>query len=228
MSEPEVTDRATFLARVEERLEQSDFQAALDIAEERLLLFPGDVDATIAICHAWIRLGRLGEAMAALAEAEDKIARLGGIYMSLGDICHNAGLLQESLRYYRRFITIDPHSPQVGRVKEKITLLAGTSATRGAEEDDDVVEDELAPDFYTLSMADLYISQGHLDMAERLLDVIVTRDGMREAGLARLDEVKQNRRRKMISDLADKKRQRVVDELSRWLDNALRMKKHAL
>ncbi len=227
MTEPEVTDRATFLARVEECLEKSDLPAALALAEERLSLFPGDVDATITICHAWIRLGRLGEAMAALAEAEDKIARLGGIYISLGDICHNAGLLQESLRYYRRFVAIDPHSPQVDRVRQKISLLTGTQASQGAEEAD-IVEEELAPDFYTLSMADLYISQGHLDMAERLLEVIVTKDGMREAGLEKLNELKNKRRVKMISDLAQKKRQRVVDELSRWLDNALRMKQHAV
>lgn len=225
MIEPEMTNRATFLAHIEESLEKSDFQAVLKIAEERISLIPGDVDATIAICHAWIRLGRLDEAMASLSEVEDKIARLGGIYISLGDICHNAGLLQEALRYYRRFIAIDPHSFQVGRVREEISLLAGTAAPKEVEQDD--TEEELAPDFYTLSMVDLYISQGHLDMAERLLEVIVTREGLREAALERLDEVKKKRRLKMISDLAEKKRRRVVDELGRWLDNALRMKQHA-
>lgn len=218
-------DRDAFLTRVEACLGGNDFQAVLELSANRFTRYPGDIDATIASCQAWIRLGRLEKAMSALSEAEDKIARLGRIYVSLGDICRTAGLLEESLRYYRRFLAIHPHSLLAGEVRENILSLEGEGKSAGAEEED---EEELAPDFYTLTMADLYIRQGHLDMARQVLEVIAGREELREAALQRLTEVGEIQRAKIIAAVAEKKRLEVLSQLQQWLDNATRMKRHVL
>ncbi|MDZ4164864.1 MAG: hypothetical protein U1C55_07025 [Smithellaceae bacterium] len=225
MTEPEMLDRDAFLARVEVCLERDDFQVVLELAASRFALYPGDIDATIVSCQAWIRMGRLAEAMEALSEVEDKIARLGRIYISLGDICRASGLLEESLRYYRRFIAIHPHSPLAGQARETISSLEGGLRPAAAEEEK---EEGLASDFYTLTMADLYMKQGHFDMAQQVLEAIATREELREAAMERLNEIREIQRAKIIGAVAEKKRLEVLSELQRWLDNTKRMKSHVI
>lgn len=221
-----IHDRAAFPAQVESYFQDSNYKGVIHLAEERLAQSPHDVDATIALCHAWIKLGHLEKAMAALGEVEDKIMRLADIYLSLGEICRMAGLAEESLRYYKRFLAINPHSPKAARAREIMASANGSAEIKESQEEQ--VDHVLAPEFYTLTMADLYVSQGHLEMAEGVLEVIMTRDSEREAAIQRLNRIEEKRRSQMVLRLSQQNIRRVLDTLGRWLNNASRMKKEAL
>lgn len=226
MDNPNINDRTTFTAQIESHFQQNSYQAVIQLAGERLALHPHDVDATIALCHAWIKSGHLEEAMAILVEVEEKIIRSAEIYLSLGDICSRAGLLEESFRYYKRFLAINPHSPKAARIRDLISSDAGFREMKEVHEEQ--VEEEPSPQFYTLTLADLYISQGHLEMAGQVLEVILTRENERDAALQRLKDIEDKRRAKMIANVSQQNIGRVMNTLGRWLGNAAVMKKGAL
>lgn len=220
-----IDERKEFLACIESCLERNNFQTVCELAQARLQNLPGDVDAKLALCHALIRMGRLGEGLELLSQVEDAVISLGRIYASLGDTCQQSGLIAESIRYYERYITLDPLSRKSEEIRKKLRVLRKDHIQT---EEQEVPEDgDPAPEFCTLTMADLYIKQGHLDMAERVLERIVKREGQNEEASLKLAEVRAKQREKIVAAFSEKKKERIIAELERWLGNLGRMKAHA-
>jgi thioredoxin-like negative regulator of GroEL len=218
--------REDFWDKVNATVKDGDYARALSLAQERLHTLPGDVDATIALCRSWIKLGRLDAAMEILGEVEDKIARLAGIFAAVGDLCLEAGLREESRYYYRRFLAVKPSSPETEAVKRKLAALEEQTSVKGEAEETE--EDEAAPPFYTLTMADLYISQEHWDHAQKVLDFLAVRDDLQEAVASRLTLMREKRQAKIQQTMVAKRRERLLGDLETWHRNALRMMGHAV
>ena len=79
------------------------------------------------------------------------------------------------------------------------------------------------PDFQTVTLAELYIRQGHDRLAEELLEKIIGEDPRNEKAAALLTEV----RERLTGAVPPPPDTGVVAELSHWLDNIGRLRGHA-
>ncbi|MEK7826491.1 MAG: tetratricopeptide repeat protein, partial [Thermodesulfobacteriota bacterium] len=187
----------------------------------RLKRTPGDLDARIAICRVWLLQGRLDEARDMLNEMEDILASLSQIYACMGDICIKKGMKDSAETFYRKFMFLNPGVPLPKDVTERldgISELHATDAEGGTEGDV-----EIPTDFQTVTLAELYIRQGHIRQAEELLEKIIGHDPQNEKAAALLQEV----RERLLKGAAAQQYAGVIAELSRWLDNIGRLRAHA-
>ena len=218
MSNSAPKERDAFLARAEACLEQGLYQMAQDLAQDWLNRFPGDTEGMIVACHAWTKMGRLDKVMEMLREVDGMLFELSRIYARMGDVCQRSGMSREAATFYRKFIALNPDAPVNKEISQKLAELVG-AAGEGILPPEDADEQNVVSGFQTVTMAELYLKQGHLDMAENLLQEILAKDPCNTAALSALERVKSllnNRDGKMRSL---RQRTALIDELGRWLKN---------
>jgi tetratricopeptide (TPR) repeat protein len=221
MSDNDLPERKAFLAEVETFLNQGDDETALALAELRLKRMPGDMDARIAICRIWIRQGRLEEAKAMLQEIEGSFASLSQIYVSMGDVCLKEGMQESAETFYRKFIALNPDSPLSREISGRLTAVEALQGPDAEREEEDAVQ--VPSDFQTVTLAELYIRQGHLRPAAEVLEAVIRRDPGQEKAAVMLREVWEM----IFRQESGQKDTGVIDELSRWLNNIGRLRGHA-
>ncbi|OGP85423.1 MAG: hypothetical protein A2V87_08200 [Deltaproteobacteria bacterium RBG_16_58_17] len=213
-------EKDAFLAQAEAHLKRNDWPAVLDLAQRRLERLPGDLDARMAICRVWIQQGRMDEALEMLGEMEETLACFSRIYAFLGDACLKKGMREEAVRYYRKFIVLNPDVPLAGDVSEKLKSIEEQRETAAAEGEE---EAQIPSAFQTATLAELYIRQGHLPMAAEVLEAILRKEPQQERAAGMLREVREMIRREASAQRAAP----VIAELSRWLENIVRLRVHA-
>jgi tetratricopeptide (TPR) repeat protein len=214
-------ERKVFLLQMEAHLDRNELPAVLDLAEARLKQTPGDLDARIAICRVWLLQGRLDEAREMLNEMEDILASFSRIYACMGDICMKKGMREAAQGYYGKFKALNPDAPPAREMSERIEVVEGPYETDGEGERE---RDAAMPsDFQTVTLAELYIRQGHLRPAEEVLEKIVAQEPQNGKAAGLLQEV----RDMILSEASMRRYAGVVAELSRWLDNIGRTRGHA-
>lgn len=225
MNDDDFQERKIFLRRVEEYFGQNDFGAALDLAQSRLNCMPGDLDARIAICRVWIQQGRLDEAREMLGEMEAILTSLSQVYACIGDICLKKGMPDSAELFYRKFTLLNPGAPLPEGMTARLQEIEerGEASAAGLDEESEENAGEVPSDFQTVTLAELYIRQGHLAMAQEVLETIVAKDPGQEKAAERLAEVREMARREETA----RRYAPVIAELSRWLDNIGRLRNHA-
>jgi tetratricopeptide (TPR) repeat protein len=223
MDDNDLQERKTFLAQVDVYINQNDYPAALDLARSRLNRMPGDLDARLVICRIWIQQGRLDETRDMLCEMEEILASLSSVYACMGDICLKKGMQDSAENFYRKFILLNPGAPLARDISMRLKEIEAQQNTSAIGEDEGDRVGQVPPDFQTMTLAELYIRQGHLTMAEEVLETILRKDPQQEKTAERLAEV-----REMIRRAAAAKRSApVIAELLRWLDNISGLRAHA-
>jgi tetratricopeptide (TPR) repeat protein len=235
MSSVDPEGQMQFLSRVDALLDLRMFDLAQEIAEERLRRLPDDVDVRIAMCKVWTKMGKLEQVEEILQAVEGRIIGWSRLYAAMGDICRESGLQKESVRFYRRFLALNPKGPTYQTVAEKLERLMGAGvaglapeAEAPLPEDEDHYEHitEIAPDFHTITLADLYLRQNQPEMARNVLKEIIRREPDHQGAALRLRELEdrlptaQNEPDRQAED-------RVSRELSRWLRNIGRIGSYA-
>jgi tetratricopeptide (TPR) repeat protein len=221
MDEMELQDRKSFLTQAEAYLDRNELPAVLNLAEARLKRTPGDLDARIAICRVWLLQGRLDEARDMLNEMDDILASLSQIYSCMGDICMKKGMKDSAETFYRKLMFLNPGVPLSMDVTEKLNGIGELHATdTGGGPEGDV---QIPTDFQTVTLAELYIRQGHLRPAEEVLEKIIGQDPQNEKAAGLLQEV----RERVLKGAVAQQYAGVLAELSRWLDNIGRLRAHA-
>jgi len=220
MDANEREEREAFLAQAEAYLKGNDWPAVLDLAQGRLERIPGDLDARMAICRVRIQQGRMDEAREMLREMDETITRLSQIYACLGDACFKKGMKEDAERYYRKFIVLNPGGPQAEDISERLRDIEEQQPAAAMEEEDTA---QVPSAFQTVTLAELYIRQGHLPLAAEVLEAIIAREPQQERAAGMLREVRELIRREASAQRAAP----VIAELSRWLENNARLRVHA-
>jgi len=185
-------------------MDEGRYDDAIALADARLKLLPGDMDAHLIGASCRIRMGRPAEAEEIIEQWHAIIRDQSQVYEVLGDAYRREGMDEEAIRSYLRFVVLNADTGAARRVSEKITLLQNADSTDGEE-----IGPALSDDFNTITLARLYVRQGHFRMAGDVIDRIL--EGDPENGEAR--EYAGHVRR-----LIEKGWNPVVEELDRWLD----------
>ena len=217
----DLQERKSFLTQAEAYIDRNELPAVLDLAEARLKRTPGDLDARIAICRVWLLQGRMDEARDMLNEMEDILASLSQIYACMGDICIKKGMKDSAETFYRKFMFLNPGVPLSRDVTERLNGIEELHETD--EEGETEGAAGIPADFQTVTLAELYIRQGHLRQAEELLGKIIGHDPQNEKAAGLLQEV----RELILKGASAQQYAGVIAELSRWLDNIGRLRAHA-
>jgi tetratricopeptide (TPR) repeat protein len=166
-------------------LDENRYEEAVKMAETCLERSPGDVEAIIILCQGLLRLGKLDRLQGLLREVDETIGRLSRVYLRLGELCQKSGLNAEYINFIHKYHALAAAiSPERnGHVPEAPLAVA---------DDDGVSEEEttdISPEFHTLTLADLYIKQGHLAEAKEVLESILVNEPGNEQVSKKLTEL---------------------------------------
>lgn len=184
-------------------MDEGRYDDAIALADARLKRFPGDLDAHLVRASSLARMGRPEEAEGILEAWEAVVRDQSQAYEVLGDAYRREGMDEEAMRAYMRFVELNPGTGAARRVFEKITLL------RDAGDDGEEIESVLSDGFYTVTLARLYVRQGHFRMAGDVIDRVLERDP---------DNLDAREYAGHVRRLIEEGWKPVVDELDRWLD----------
>ena len=191
MNEKDLQERKAFLEETEAFLNKSDYLTVLGLAESRLKRTPGDLDARIMVCRVRIEQGKLEEAGEMLREMEDILASLTQIYTCMGDIYLKKGMPESAQVFYRAFVSLNPDTPMAREISERLKGVSEQQVT----DDGAIAEKEEAAqvpdDFQTVTLAELYARQGHLQMAEEILEAILNKGPHHPKAAEMLREVRE-------------------------------------
>lgn len=222
MGDKDLREGRAFRERIAALLGEGNLREALEGTEARLQQLPGDPDARIALCRIRIAQGRLAEAMAMLGDMEEILGRLAEVYACLGDIHRQEDRWEAAEGCYRKFLLLDPGTPLARDLAAQLEVFAAgreAAGNREAPEGDGAIP----ADFQTLTLAELYLRQGHLAMAEEVLEAILQRDPSQVQAAKRLGEIRERGRRGAVANGPGL----LIGELNRWLANVGRLRSHA-
>lgn len=218
-------DGTNFLGKAKILLQQNKLQEAFNLAEERLRSLPADADAHVVAGNALLGMGRVDEARDVLRKVEEIISGLSLVFERMGDIYRKKGFHQDAAVCYEKFISLHPNAEDARKVIEKMILLE--------QEDQPVPEvgmiyDENIPDpeLFTVTLAELYIKQGHLQVAAEILKEIIWREPQNSQAVAKLDSLKAALDPKSSAREKFIKSNNLIKTLTSWLKNIDRLKMH--
>jgi len=200
-------DRERFLSDTAAGMEEGRYGDVMALADARLQSFPGDMDAHLVRASCRALMGRPSEAEETCEQWHAIVLDQSRVYEVLGDAYRRQGMTEEAIRSYTRFVELNPGSGEAQRVSEKIALL-----------EDALVPQEghaLADDFHTMTLARLYVKQGHYRMAADVMERVLARDP---------DNPEAREYAGRVRRLIEEGWKPVVDELERWLSELHRRK----
>ncbi|PKN77453.1 MAG: hypothetical protein CVU52_00440 [Deltaproteobacteria bacterium HGW-Deltaproteobacteria-10] len=219
-------DRLLFINQMETFLQDKRLPEALIKAEERLARLPGDIDARAYINLVLIAMGRIEESRDILLGLEKNITALSLVYLHSADAYWEKGLNQDAVLCYSKFLSLNPLAENSRDVAEKIARLKNAEALAD-EVDESGDADSPGLELYTLTLADLYIKQGHSKMALDILTEIIKREPANVQARVKLDTVKAAIALKSSSGDSVAATNNLIKTLSCWLNNIGGLKKHA-
>jgi tetratricopeptide (TPR) repeat protein len=218
-------DRSDFLCEAEKLLQQNKLQEAFNLAGERLRSLPADADAHVVAGNALLGMGRVDESRDILREVGEMISGLALVYDRLGDIYRKKGFHQDAAVCYEKFISLHPGAEDARKVIGKMILLEQEDqpVTEGG-----IIYDENIPDpeLFTVTLAELYIKQGHLQVAAEILKEIIGREPQNSQAVAKLDSLMAELAPKSSASAKFVESNNLIKTLTSWLKNIDRLKMH--
>jgi len=216
-------DLFLFLAEAKILLQQNKHLEALALAQARLRQLPCDVDAHVVAAHAFIAMKNTDESENILKTVEDLITDLSSFYTRVGDIYREKGFFHNAANCYKKYISLNPGSEKTKEVVDKIVLLEQEEPMLAEiDEADDAGKSE--PEFYTVTLADLYIRQGHFSMAAEILEKIINNEPANEIAKSKLDTVNTAMALQASAKADAAQADFLIDIMTRWLENINRLK----
>ncbi|MBN2516645.1 MAG: hypothetical protein JXC33_11505 [Deltaproteobacteria bacterium] len=223
MISSDLKERLDFLSTAMEYLQRELYDNAINLARQRLDHHPGDMDAWFVIASCWVNMEKITEASEILHQLEQIINGWSQLYQSLGDGFRKKGLIQKAARLYRKALTINPDAQNREEMSATIALLEEGFHPDEFKADDQISDiEQISSDFHTITLAELYIKQGHLTMARDVLKKIIIRDPQNIKVLKKLEYVETLMDKGNVS-----KQEEIVEELEKWLDNLRQRKQYS-
>jgi tetratricopeptide (TPR) repeat protein len=186
----EVVDRKEFIARAEACLEQ-DPARAVDLALERLRIYPDDMDAKIILGIGWYRKGEMEPALEVLRGFAEDVIRWSPVFNILSELSRDRGLDDVADQASRIYMSLNPESPEaIANLEDRLRRESRSYPEPGNEKPDEDIGLPRAADFKTLTLADLYARQGYRELAEALLKEILASDPENRDALERLQKLR--------------------------------------
>ena len=214
-----------FKSQVGSLLKQNLLPEALSLAQEQRRINPLDVEVHVLVGKILIHLGELDKARDMVKKLDQTISGLSFVYARMADIFSEKGLKSDAAICYRKFTNLNPISQQAAEIAEKLTFFEKQESEE-SDTDESGMENIPQPEFITMTLAELYIKQGHLQMASDVLAKIIKREPGNINAIARLDSLKTLTKAKTRSAEHDDP-DILVDTLSGWLANIDRLSAHA-
>jgi tetratricopeptide (TPR) repeat protein len=218
-------NRNYFMREANALLQSNNLNDALNLAAKRLRIYPADADALGVYCEALIGMGRLEEMRELLHEVAEIISGLNIIYERAGDACKENGFHRDAANCYEKFISLRPEAEKARDIIGKMALLEqedSPSAKIDYTDNKNLSEQKIA----TVTMAQLYIEQGHLQDAEIILEDIIEKEPNNTQALAMLDELRGSSPQS-AGETQSLKNDNLIKTLSSWLKNIERLKINA-
>ena len=210
MDETYLEDRRLFLSDAVADMDKGRFDAAIASSDARLKLLPGDMDAHLVRASCLARMGNPAEAEEILKQWDAVVREQSQAYEILGDAYHRAGMDEEAIRSYRRFMELNAGSDAAGRVSGKTVSLQDADIKEG-----EAFEPATSDDFHTVTLARMYVKQGHFRKAGDVIDKTLEKDPENSEAREYAGHVQW---------LIEKGWKPVVDELDRWLSELQKRK----
>ena len=218
-------DRNAFLQKAEALLRENNMSAILNLAGQRLQNHPADADALGIYCEALIGTGRIEEMRQWLIRVEEIISGLNLVHERVGDVCRENGFHQEAAACYEKFISLRPDAEKAAEIIGKMALLEQEDKPAVSATDK---EESPEREFFTVTLAQLYIDQGHHQDAEVILEEIIKKDPYNEQALTMLDELRSAMRAPSLTEnKMSSHNDKLIRILSGWLKNIERLKMNA-
>lgn len=209
-----------FLSQAESLLKQGLSREAFSLARARLAVFPGDMDARMICGRALAAMGSIGTALAIFEEIKKDVVKWVCVLEYMGDVFQQRGERERASDCYQTLSQVSSDPSQRERLLGKIQAL-----NEGPGEHAETLIDNLSGSFKTMTMADLYIRQGHLDLAKKVLKEMA----QSEPGNIRVAERLREIEARLEGQAPGEKEERVkavLQELNRWLKNVERRGSH--
>ena len=217
-----------FLLEAEEHLRRDNLTEALNLAAERLRDIPTDAAALGIYCDALISMGRIEDARKVLREVPKIIDGLNLVFERAGDACREKGLHREAATCYEKFLSLRPDTERARDIIGKMAFLEQEDILSPENDLPDNENNAAEKEFFTVTMAQLYMKQGHIEDAETVLEKIIKRESDNEEAINMLDSLRLSR----LSTSADVKKNssenNLIKILTGWLKNIERLKSNAV
>jgi tetratricopeptide (TPR) repeat protein len=215
--------RNNFLRDAENLLRQNNLPDVLSLAGERLQNYPADADALGIYCEALIGLGRLEEMRQLLDAIMEIISSLNIVCERAGDACREHGFFREAADCYEKFVSLRPETERSREIIEKMSFLEDEDSPQ-AIIDFSYTENASEQKIFTITMAQLYMEQGHLQDAEIILEEIIKKEPHNTQALAILDDLRKAWVTQLVGKVQSLKKDNLIETLSSWLKNIERLK----
>lgn len=201
---------------------------ALSQTIERLNRFPFDIDLKMTYCDILMKMERHDDAAVIIDELEDTFLKLSKIYAHMGDIQMGREQYQEAVLSYKKFLYLNPKSGKAAKIRQILHSFHNNSKTEAKENGDEESQNinQVAPHFRTLTMAELYIRQGHPDMAAEILKEILRNEPDNQTAADRLHQIT-NPPINATGSQDKQKTMRFIAELEKWIKNINRVRNYA-
>ena len=159
---------------------------AVQMAEAWLIHNPQNAEAKIILSQGLLRMGKLEKLHQLLRDVDHEIEQLSLTYLRLGELCRQSGLYAEAERFQKKYDSI-----KNGLSFADVVLGEGETMAHEEHQEKDTEKDVIEaiyPEFHTVTLADLYMAQGHFERAKAVLDDILSRDPQNEEAAKKLAE----------------------------------------
>jgi hypothetical protein len=223
MHDRNLMEQKEFLSRVEEHFNRKNYRMALDIAQSRIRLAPGDLDARIVICRIWMQQGRIDEVREMICEMEEIIAGIAQLYACLGSVCRKKGLYESADLFDRKYELLTPGLPSARDESVRLMEIASQQDALASQQEKEEAG-QVASDVQT-STQDGSCLRGFPARAQGTLEGGILH-AQPQRGKA--SEKPEGNRDMANREVLKKRSARIVTELSRWLDNIGRFRKQGV
>lgn len=208
-----------FFENLEDLMVSRRFEEVLNITDERLRDFPEELETLIFKCRALMALGRWDEAEEMYDIVQKHFPGLAKLYLDRSQWLLKMGRKGEALDCLQRSLALLP-SQYIS--EEWLNLTHDMLEEREGKAVETRVDSLPGDDFYTITMAELYLSQGMVTLAKEILCVLAKREPDNERVLHLLQQLGGGAE---IPAAEEEKRLSVIKELERWLNNLERLRK---